>query len=69
MGRVVDSVRLWGHPQVVWAVIVLYARWLRLVGNYCLNRALGVPVDEVPKRMLDPRGRCGRRGSGCTVAR
>ena len=55
MARVVGWARLWLHPTVLWAVIVLYARWVRLVGNYLLNRVLGVPVDEMDPDLLDPR--------------
>ena len=55
VARVVDSVRLWLHPTVFWALIVLYARWVRLLGNYVLNRAVGAPVDEMDPKLLDPR--------------
>ena len=47
--------RLWLHPAVLWALVVLYARWIRLLANYLLNRALGAPVDEMDPEMLDPR--------------
>ena len=47
--------RLWLHPAVAWAVIVLYGKWLRMIGNYWLNRALGAPVDEMDPKLLDPR--------------
>ncbi len=41
--------------MVLWELVILYDRWLRLVGNYWLNRAHGIPVDEVATEMLDPR--------------
>ena len=47
--------RLWLHPTVLRAVIVLYARWVRLLVNYVLNRVLGAPVDEMDPKLLDPR--------------
>ncbi len=37
------------------ALIGLYGKWLRLVGNYLLNRVLGAPVDEMDPKLLDPR--------------
>ena len=48
-------VRLWLHPRVVLELLALYVRWLHLIGNYCLNRALGASVDEMGTEMLDPR--------------
>jgi hypothetical protein len=35
-------------------MLVLYGRWLRLVGNYWLNRAHGIPVGGAGSGMLDP---------------
>ncbi len=48
-------VRLWLHPILLWELVILHGRSLRLVGNYWLNRAHGIPVDEVDPEMLDPR--------------
>ncbi len=47
-------VRLWLHPIILWELVILHGRSLRLVGNYWLNRAHGIPVDEVNPEMLDP---------------
>jgi hypothetical protein len=47
--------RLWLHPKVIWELLVLYGRWFRMVVEYLLNRAHGLPTDEVEPGMLDPR--------------
>ncbi len=41
--------------MILWELVILHGRWLRLVGNYWLNQAHGIPVDEVDPEMLDPR--------------
>ena len=53
--RTLASVRWWLHPRVVWELLVLYARWSHMLVEYLLNRAHGLPTDEVEPGMLDPR--------------
>ena len=49
------SVRLWLHPGVAWELAILYGRWFHMLVEYLLNRAHGLPTDEVESGMLDPR--------------
>jgi hypothetical protein len=61
------SARLWLHPRVGWELAILYGRRFRLLAEYLLNRAHGIPTPEVEPGMLDPRWplRDVRRRFGC----
>ncbi len=53
--RTLASLRLWLHLRVGWELAILYGRWFHLLLEYLLNRAHGLPTEEVEPGMLDPR--------------